>query len=64
VARDKNLRPCLPLKPQEKMLKYFYKDILSQKNNTQIAELLGWAFIKIGENYVNEQIVKIVILLK
>ena len=26
VARDKNLRPCLPLKPQEKELKYFLKD--------------------------------------
>jgi len=31
VARDKNLRPCLPLKPQEKRLKYYYKDILMLK---------------------------------
>ncbi len=22
-ARDKNLRPCLPLKPQEKIVQYF-----------------------------------------
>ena len=26
MARDKNLRPCLPLKPQEKNYKYFCVD--------------------------------------
>ncbi len=27
MARDKNLRPCLPLKPQENSYEYFLKEL-------------------------------------
>lgn len=39
MARDKNLRPCLPLKPQEKSSKYILVK-LTYKISLELLELL------------------------
>jgi len=54
MARDKNLRPCLPLKPQENSYEYFLNRVIVNKSvNQDIQELIindisGLVFNKIG----------------